>query len=74
VEASEHESVLGESLTEEKEAFSTEWTAEEEEAFQQHPDKQRVTFKHWVPLQFPPLPERGTFNVANVKSSPYFFH
>ncbi|KAL7754414.1 DNA-directed RNA polymerase [Sorochytrium milnesiophthora] len=28
----------------------------------------------WVPLELPPLPARGEFDVQQVKESPYFFH
>ena len=27
----------------------------------------------WIPLQFPPVPEKGDFDVRRLKDSPYFF-
>ena len=28
----------------------------------------------WLPLTFPPVPEKGTFDVSRLKQSRYFFH
>jgi DNA-directed RNA polymerase len=28
----------------------------------------------WVPLEFPPVPEKGSFDVTKIQQSKYFFH
>lgn len=28
----------------------------------------------WVPIEFPPVPERGSFDVTKIQQSKYFFH
>jgi DNA-directed RNA polymerase, mitochondrial len=33
----------------------------------------RASERLWLPLTFPPLPKKGTFNVADLKDSTYFF-
>lgn len=36
--------------------------------------KNRKTVKVWVPFELPPLPQKGDFNVQQVRDSTYFFH
>lgn len=36
--------------------------------------KNQKYVRRWEPVQFPPLPKRGTFNIADVAKSEYFFN
>ncbi|CAO0798336.1 unnamed protein product [Mucor circinelloides] len=50
---------------------------DEDEEVVKKPTKKRSStkYKHsWEPLTFLPLPEKGEFDINEVKKSPYFFH
>jgi len=35
--------------------------------------RERSTIQVWIPLSFPPVPQRGTWDVARLRDSEYFF-
>lgn len=50
---------------------------EDEDEVEKKPKKRahNTKYKHsWEPLTFLPLPEKGEFDINEVKKSPYFFH
>ncbi|KAI8981732.1 hypothetical protein BDF20DRAFT_425039 [Mycotypha africana] len=73
----EDDDTTGEDFEGDDEVENEEEVEEEEEAPKKKAKKGRgnAKFKYsWEPLTFPPLPERGDFDINEVKSSPYFFH
>jgi DNA-directed RNA polymerase len=51
-------------------------TAENEPESESEPVKKKAKPKkeRWVPIEFPPLPPRGEFDIREVGKSDYFFH